>query len=412
MATFKAMALKYNVKKGNATTTNIKRDGTYNCVIRVTHNRKSKYVKTAIYVSEKQLSKSGDIKDPTVADSLYSIVKGYRDRVAKIADRIDLYDIDALIEYISRGTEDIDFIEYSRNFLAGIKKEGNISTFRIVINSLVEYKSPRIPISSISANFLRSYEKYLMGDRVLVRKDRWGHEMIMKEPPLSSRTVFNYMNAIKTLFNAARDEYNNEDTGDIRIPFYPFRSYKIPKPSVAEKRNLSASQISEIEKGEGLARDVFMISFYACGMNVVDIYSAHTVRNGRLEYNRTKTKDKRSDNAFISIKIEPELEVLIDKYTDPSGARVFNFYKKYATANGLTTAVNRELSKTIPGVTAYYARHSWATIARNNCGISKDTISEALNHSSGLSITDTYLARNWDGFDNANRAVIDFIATS
>jgi len=33
------------------------------------------------------------------------------------------------------------------------------------------------------------------------------------------------------------------------------------------------------------------------------------------------------------------------------------------------------------GVATYYARHSWATIARNDCGVPKEDISMALNHS-------------------------------
>lgn len=44
-------------------------------------------------------------------------------------------------------------------------------------------------------------------------------------------------------------------------------------------------------------------------------------------------------------------------------------------------------------VTTYTARHSFATIARNECGVSKDDISMCLTHSSGLDITDRYTER-------------------
>ena len=61
-------------------------------------------------------------------------------------------------------------------------------------------------------------------------------------------------------------------------------------------------------------------------------------------------------------------------------------------------------------ISTYYARHSWATIARNNCGVSKDDVHLALNHiDNDLKVTDLYIEKDWSMIDNANRKVIDFI---
>lgn len=50
-------------------------------------------------------------------------------------------------------------------------------------------------------------------------------------------------------------------------------------------------------------------------MNAVDLYqiTEREVRNGRLDYNRSKTQGKRKDNAFISIKIVDEAKPLLEK---------------------------------------------------------------------------------------------------
>ena len=59
-----------------------------------------------------------------------------------------------------------------------------------------------------------------------------------------------------------------------------------------------------------------------------------------------------------------------------------------------------------------YARHTWATIARNKCGISKDDVDLALNHvDQGLKMADAYIAKDWSLIDKANRVVLDYIAT-
>jgi len=42
-----------------------------------------------------------------------------------------------------------------------------------------------------------------------------------------------------------------------------------------------------------LAKDMFMLSFYLCGMNAVDLYAAnYEIKNGRIEYYRSKTNKK------------------------------------------------------------------------------------------------------------------------
>lgn len=58
----------------------------------------------------------------------------------------------------------------------------------------------------------------------------------------------------------------------------------------------------------------------------------------------------------------------------------------------------------------YSARHSWATIAYNDCGIDKYTVHQALNHvDPTTAITDVYIKKDWSVIDRANRKVLDFV---
>ena len=57
----------------------------------------------------------------------------------------------------------------------------------------------------------------------------------------------------------------------------------------------------------------------------------------------------------------------------------------------------------------YIARHSWATIAYNDCNIPVDVISQALGHSIGNKVTMVYINTDSKKVDAANRKVIDFI---
>lgn len=71
-------------------------------------------------------------------------------------------------------------------------------------------------------------------------------------------------------------------------------------------------------------------------------------------------------------------------------------------------ALNKNLSDIMPGLTAYWARHSWATIAAS-LDIQEDTIALALGHSSAHTTTAIYIQRDLRKVDAANRRVIDFV---
>jgi integrase len=156
-----------------------------------------------------------------------------------------------------------------------------------------------------------------------------------------------------------------------------------------------------------------MLSFYLVGMNTIDLYNINDFKDGRLNYNRTKTKH-RTDKAFISIKVEPEAFPLLEKYKDQTGKRVFNFYLRYKSPKVFSMSMaiglgkickNKEITEKI---TVYYARHSWATIARNICRISKDDVHFSLNHSDpDMKVTDLYIEEDFSIIDEANRKVLD-----
>jgi hypothetical protein len=177
-----------------------------------------------------------------------------------------------------------------------------------------------------------------------------------------------------------------------------------------------------------LAKDVFLLSFGLIGMNAVDLYYCDRYENGRITYQRTKTKNRRSDKAEISIKVEPEIKALFDKYRDPTGERVFCFHRMYSSPNTFTVAVNgfdrtdEKGNRHIVGLKKigyllgvddlefYAARHTWATIAANDAGVDKFTVHTALNHvDEQMKVTDIYIKKSWEPIDKANRKVLNHV---
>lgn len=429
MATFKVCVFKHQKRQ----------DKKYPVSIRICWKRKYSYLKTEFYVFDKQINKKTfELKDPALINVLNSRILAYENiKVQKLAHRIDSYTAKDLAEYFSKegnpdADEAIDFIKFSREHCARLKAKGRTTTANTLlrtINALIDYAGgkERIGIAEITAKFLTGFEVFLRGERTLRRKNQFGATIVTHKQGISDVSLLDYMTDVRTLFNAAVAEFNDEDKGDLRILHYPFKKYKIKRAPASKNRNLSIDQIRIIRNAsEGglllrrtiFARDIFMLSFYLAGTNFADLYDANisAYANGRFSYDRRKTKERRQDNAFISVKVPPEAFYLFERYRDPKGVRVFSFYSTYADSHIFTSNVNKGLKKVaeVCGIaeplSTYYARHSWASIARNDCEVSKDDINLSLNHvDEGMRVTDIYIAKDWSRIDRANRAVIDLL---
>ena len=218
--------------------------------------------------------------------------------------------------------------------------------------------------------------------------------------------------------------YNDYEIGDIVIPGDPFKKYRPNIKPTYKKKAVNASIVRKIaeyipsakskSKSREYARDMFILSFCLAGMNMADLFTCTEYSSGRISYRRTKTRDKKKDRAFISLPVVPEAKLLFEKYRDIDNIRVFNLYKTFpdgltarqTIANGMR-AMCTELG--IEPITFYAARHSFATIARNDCNVSMEDVALCLTHRSGFNMTDTYVKPDFSRVDRVIRKVMDFV---
>jgi len=413
MATFKAEVYAHQRKQ----------DGTYNIKIRVIQGRKKRYLATPWFITKNDVTKSMKIKNQKYIDLTNELIKQYRNICDKKGMALMSMDVDQVVSLLkssnSEGVFDLDIVAYIRAYIDELKKAGRIGTacnYEVLCNSLIRFVGrENISIFEITVRFLKDWVNWL-GANVHMNYKGYG-------------CMNAYPTRLHTIYKRAKKEYNDEDAGIIRIPNSPFSHFDIPKLPVSRKRALSVEQIRKIIESPylvragkvsehslyNLAKDVFLISFGLLGMNPVDLFSCTDYSNGRITYQRTKTRNRRDDNAEISVKVEPEIASLIEKYKDPLGKRVFNFYLRYGTVKAFDAMLNRGLSQIgkeigVEHLQFYAARHSWATIAVNDAGIDKYTVHQALNHiDESMRVTDIYIRKSYDGNDKANRAVLDLV---
>ena len=384
-----------------------KADGTYNIKVRFTLNRKVKRLSTSLFIKPSDLTKTGNFKKGTaIYKEIEQLVTGYQQKCDAMQVDINGYTLDEIFKRLKFGEQkdkEIDFIQFSRQWIAKATIKG-ASNYKTVINKYTKYLNQRRNerIKELEAN----------GKRIP-----------------SNRMISLYLGSLRHLYKEAQRKYNDVENGLILIPFSPFDSISIPKQEATRKRALDKGIIKRIynlpykEIGKGLkhtcrfdlAKDCFIMSFCLIGMNSADLYNATELKDGKLTYYRTKTKDRRNDKAKMVVEVPAFVLPLIEKYKDKTGKHLFNFYQTYANSKAFNKAINYGLKEIgelleINDLEYYAARHSWATIALNKVGIDKYTVHASLNHvDESMKVTDIYIERDFANENKANAKVLKYV---
>lgn len=397
MATFKAI-----IKKGNK-----RADGTWNVVIRFTHNTKVRFIPTTMYVTKKDITASFKIKNADIIDRCNDLIKAYREKVNELNLELNDIDIDTVVNYLKqkKDKKGISFTDFARKWMAKHTEIKGMKNYKTSLNAFCAFMGrDNILCEEVTVKTMKAFEETL--------KDR-------------PRAQSLYPNCIKTIFNAAREYYNDEDNDIIRIR-HSLNKYKPVEQNVAEKRALDVETIRKIFalpydniklKGKSsrhdLALDCFRLSFCLMGMNSADLYNATTLKGNTIVYERMKTKGRRSDRAEIHVDIQPVIMPLVEKYRGKD--HVFNFSERFASMESFNRAINIGLKEVgreigVDHLQFYSARHSLATIAANDAMVPIYTVNAMLNHTdTKMRITELYIKKDFKAINDANIKVLDYV---
>lgn len=371
----------------------VRRDGYAPVYIRLIHKSKPDYIKTSFVVDKKKV-RSGKITDQYVLVECSVIIREYINKLNGV--NINNWTVSQVKELILRDGSAISFTNFADKFIKEMISHGrgtSASNYQSSVNSLKKFMGrDEISFSDITSKIIKKWIKSLEE---------------------TSRAKNMYPTSIKTIFDAGLEEFNDYDNGIIIIKNRPFRKDMIPDSEVPEKRSVERKVLRTVflsdAKGgrEELAEDVSKMIFFLAGINAVDLYNLEHSNyiNGKLCYNRSKTKNKRKDKAYFEITVPDEIKPLFDKYR---GKRLFNFSERYHISKEFCKAVNTGL-KCFGELTTYVFRHSWATIAQNHCGASTELVAYCLNHSSAHREAEGYIKKDFSRADELNHRVIKFV---
>ena len=389
-------------------------DGFWPVYIRITHNRKVKYLKTDKIVDLKNIDKKNhEVKDPYVLEACSIKIARFAEILNK--QNIRHWSVDDVIAYLESGTADVCLSEYAREYHDRLYNNGqqrNARNYELAFQHLERYAgSNHIMFSQLTSKLINGWIKSLEN---------------------TSRAKEMYPVCVRQIFKQALVDYNDYDNNVLRITTNPWLKVRIPKSDTPEKRAITmeecraffAAPLPPTDRVKPLAefgRDVAMMVLCLAGMNTVDIFNLkkEDYHDGIICYERAKTRKFRADNAYIEMKVPGILMPIFNKYLDrTSSPYLFDFHCRMSSSDSFGANANCgirqicEKSLNLPHSKAYCVytfRHTWATVAQNECGATMDEVGFAMNHSDRHRITRTYVKVDFSPAWNLNEKVLEKI---
>lgn len=365
----------------------------------VCHGKTKKRIPTEIFVTDSEISSNGKkIKNINKAKLIEQFRRKLEDRLFSLSLELVGQDVNAayIVEKLtSQHRKDIEFFSFAEDWISHSQIRG-LKNYSTMLNSLESYIGVRnLPFSHINYRLLKGYEDFLNG---------------------KERAKSLYLGMMRHLYREAMRMYNTDH--EQIIDNDPFVRYNVPRQQLKKGvRALSLEEFLKVYKYQGapgsrpqLARDCFILSFCLMGMNSVDMYNCTCIKDSVIMYNRTKTKARRSDDAYFEVKIHPFIEELVNKYK--GDRHVFNFHKRYASYETFNANLNKGLKVIgsdvgMRDLEFYQARHTFATLSRNLMKFSKSDVDEALNHVGTLDIADVYIKKDFTIINENNFKLIE-----
>nr|DAT33818.1 MAG TPA: Integrase [Caudoviricetes sp.] len=302
------------------------------------------------------------------------------------------------------------FGTFAEKFIARRGKEKTRQVYEMTLRKMGGYCDVgRLRFADISVGWLRDFEQWLGAT-------------------CSVNTRGIHLRNIRAVMNAAIDE------GVMPADLYPFRRFKIKKEETM-KRSLSVGDLRRLRDYpcEGWQRkyvDVFMLSFYLAGINLVDLMGLPPLgADGVIRYRRSKT------GVLCQLSVPPEARAIIERYrgerhllwfgerlkpgaegwhdwlhrfneglqkVGPSG---YMYVRRKGQCGGKQRV--KVYNALFPELTSYWARHTWATLAAE-IDVPDAVIDAALGHRSPCRMADIYIRRDARKVDEAVRRVIEY----
>lgn len=350
------------------------KDGRHKIRIAVRHKHETTYIVTRFIVEDNQFKNGQVVKRPdasSINTKLRSMMNDYQEKLDEINNK-SLYTCRQLKDMLLNSTssdEKATFQAVCRKYISELEEEGR-RNYSILLERncryFTEYTKGEILLSDITPILIEGYARFLK-----VKKG------------IGDTTLGMMMSRTRTIINrGVKQQLAKYDV-------HPFLNYSIPSSPVREV-DISLEAFNRIrlaapkEKKYRVAHDLFCLSFYLGGINLIDLLQIDFRDTDVLEYVRTKTRNTAVGTRAICFTIpEPAKEIIKEWMNRNTGRLDFGYKFSYPNFSRYLTRSLASLAKELgidEKVVYYSARKSFAQYA-SEIGIPDGIIDYCLGHS-------------------------------
>lgn len=352
------------------------KDGSHKIRIALCHKCTTLYIVTNFKIDKLAQFKNGQVvkrADASIINTkLRNLLNEYQDNLDSIK-HINMYSCKQLRSMLvgkSKFAESECTFQYVAEIYIKELKSNNRSSYATLIERnnryFTEYIKGEISLCDITPELIENYAKYLT-----------------RKGTLSDASIGMMMSRTKTIINRGIKQ------GLVKYDIHPFVNYKI-KASPVRELDISIESFNKIRNAEfdvkrlNVAHDLFMLSFYFGGINLIDLLSIDFRNIDKIEYVRTKCKGTTQGKHTIIIPISKQAKELIDRWINKStGKLCFGYKFTYPNFYRFITRSINKMSDILgikEKVVYYSARKSFAQYA-SELGIPDSVIDYCLGHS-------------------------------
>lgn len=328
MATIKLAVLKHTKSK----------DGSYKIRISIGHRSETHYIVTSYSVNTLSEFDNGIVvRVPNAHEiniKLRNLLNDYEERLERIDSPEDYTckELRDLLKSMRTHSSKVTFKQVSEQYQKELIEDGRGSYAGMLQNSLrlfFEFTGGDVFLSEISTITISEFERWL------------------KRKGVSQTYISMTLSMTRTIVNRAiRMQL-------VTYSVHPFTYWKRPADPEREL-DISVEDVRAIRdaqprlKKQRIARDIFMLSYYLGGINLIDLLEIDFRGVSVLEYTRHKSRNMKLSDKRISFTLQPETKELISKWMNRNTGRLdFGYKFSYKNFLAYVTRSIKSLAKDI-----------------------------------------------------------------
>jgi site-specific recombinase XerD len=371
------------------------KNGKHKIRIAVSHKQDTRYIVQRYEIDNLNQFKNGQVVNRPDAGMVNSKLRTKLNDYQETLDRIDpdIYTCSQLRDFLVKNTKikQLTILEAANNHIEKLKKASTKEDYNRTKKYFI-HSCGNLPLEMITPDVVEKFDYYL--------RDQRGN---------NSTTRGIHLRQLKSFITPQIRK------GMVKYQVTPFYGVDVPE-TLERELDITVEEFKLIrdsnfkEKPLRVARDLFCLSYYLGGINLIDLLEIDFSKTDIIDYVREKSRNTKKGEKRVSLTIQPEAKKIIERWKGRDGKLDFDYKYEYENFRRYITNQIKRLAKKL-GIhkrVVYYSARKSLVQHGFDLGISL----EVLEYSIGQSVKKNRPIFNYVRImrthaDNAMRTILD-----